>query len=218
MNRRVPEWAIEFFRINSQYASCYILANLRKLRRDEQTAMERHALGVLRDKRLKGNEALRNGAVRLLVALLPQTFQVLQELLADCSSPLWYEVHFTTFCALDRADLPVKAQKRVLDLIEHYLMNAKSESGYAAWKAGDLLGEEWNAPETVQLLEKLLFSAKHVAGRKAALHGMEHAIKKAMPSEKEHLFSLVKKAASADQSPELRKTASLTLEGVGCIA
>ena len=216
VNSRVPERALSFFNSNSELASSYILGNLRQLSRDEQTAMEHHAMQVLRDKRLKSNEAMRNGAVRVIVALLPKTFPALQELLSDFSSPLWYEVQFTAFSALDRDDLTETDQKRVLDLIEHYLTNARSESGHAAWKAGDLLGDEWNAPETVRLLEKLLFSAKHVAGRKAALHGMEHAIKKAMPSEREHLFSLIHKVASADPSAELRKTASLTLEGVGC--
>ena len=178
--------------------------------------MVHHALRVLRDYRLKHNGVVRNGAVRLIVTLLPTTFPALEELLSDFSSSLWYEVQFTAFCALDRNDLTGTDQRRVLALVERYLMNVRSESGHAAWKAGDLLGDEWNAPETVQLLERLIFSAKHVAGRKAALHGLEHAIKKAMPADRERLFSLIRTAASADRSAELRKSASLALEGVGC--
>ncbi|HYX69045.1 MAG TPA: hypothetical protein VE825_07920 [Terriglobales bacterium] len=216
VNSRVPERALSFFKSNSELASSYILGNLRQLRRDERTAMEHHAIRVLRDKGLKSKEALRNGAVRLIVALLPKTFPALGELLSDSSSPLWYEVQFTAFCALDRDDLSEIDQRRVLTLIENYLMNVKSGSGYAAWKAGDLLGDEWNTPETVQILEKLLFSARHVAGRKAALHGMEHAIKKGTPSEREGLFSPIRKIASADPSAEVRKDAIMILEGVGC--
>jgi hypothetical protein len=178
--------------------------------------MEHYAMRVLRTKQLKSNEPLRNGAIRLIVALLPMTFPALKELLSDSSSPLWYEVHFTAFCSLDRDDLTETDQQRVLALVEHYLMNVKTESGYAAWIAGDLLGDEWNTPETVQILETLLFSAKHVAGRKAALHGMQHAIKKARPSEVKRLFSLIRTASSADPSAEVREHASLTLEGVGC--
>ncbi len=215
-NSRVPEWALSFLKSSSDLANSSIVGDLRSQSRVEQNAIENQALRILRDKRLKRNEALRNGAVRLIVALLPKTFPALEELLSDSSSPLWYEVQFTAFCALDRGDLTETDQRRVLALVEHYLMNTRSESGHAAWKAGDLLGDEWNAPETVQLLEKLLFSAKHLAGRKAALHGMEHAIKKAMPADRERLFSLVRKAASTDQSAELRKSASLTLDGVGC--
>jgi len=151
-----------------------------------------------------------------VVALLPQTFDLFEGLLSDCSSPLWYEAQFTAFSALDRGDLSQRDQNRVLALIERYLMNVKSGSGYAAWKAGDLLGDEWNTTETVQILEKLLFSAKSVAGRKAALHGIEHAIRKALPSERERLFSLIRKLASIDRSAEVREDASLALKGVGC--
>ena len=206
-NKRVPEWALSFLKGSS---------DVRRLRPHEQTAMEQPAMRVLRDKRLKRNEALRNGAVRLVVALLPKTFPALEEFLSDSASPLWYEVQFTAFCALDRDDLGQAEQKRVVTLIEDYLMNVKSRSGYAAWKAGDLLGDEWKTRETVQILERALFAAKHAAGRNAALHGLEHAIRKATPSERQRLFSLIRKAASADRSAEVRKNANLTLEGVGC--
>lgn len=197
-------------------ASSFIIGILGKLNKDEQNAVEQHALRVLRDKRLKSDDELRNGAVRLIVALLPRTFPTVEELLSDSTSPLWYEVQFTAFSSLDRDDLSRSDQEHVLVLIENYLINVKSESGYAAWKAGDLLGDEWNTPETVQILERLLSSAKHVAGRKAALHGLRHAIEKATPLERKDLFSLIREAASSDPSAEIRKDANLTLEGVGC--
>src|SRR5581483_3102931 len=216
VNSRVPERALTFFKNISVLASSYILRNLNLLSRDEQTAMQRHAKRVLRYKPLTENEALRNGAVRLIVALLPKTFPALEELLSDSSSPLWYEIHFTAFSALDRDDLTARDQRRVLTLIENYLLNAKSGSGYAAWKAGDLLGDEWNTRETVQVLKELLFSARHVAGRRAALHGMEHAIKKATPLERQSLFSLIRNVASTDASAEIRKDAKMVLKGVGC--
>ena len=197
-------------------SSSFIVDDLKKQPDDKQNAMGRHALRVLCDKRLKRDEDLRNGAVRLIVALLPKTFPAVEKLLSDFTSPLWYEVQFTAFSALDRDDLSRNDQGRVLLLIENYLMRVKSESGYAAWKAGDLLGDEWNTHETVQILERLLFSAKYVVGRKAALHGLQHAIGKAVPRERESLFSLIRRAASADPSAEIRKDANLTLEGVGC--
>jgi hypothetical protein len=200
----------------SKVASPYIVETFGQLSRETRSEVERFALQVLRSKHLKKNEALRNGAARLVVALLPKTFATLQELLSDQSSPLWYEVHFIIFSALDREDLSTKDQKRALGLVRKYLIDVSSSAGYAAWKAGDLLGDEWRDSETVGMLEELLFSAKHAAGRKAALHGIEHAIKKAMPADRERLFSLIRKVASADQSAELRKSASLALEGVGC--
>jgi len=176
----------------------------------------RQALRVLGDKNLKRSETLRNGAVRLIVALLPKTFPTIERFLADFSSPLWYEVQFTIFCSLDRDDLSKSDQRRVLTLIEHYLMNVKSGAGHAAWKAGDLLGDEWNTPETVRILERVLIAAKYVPGRKSAIHGLEHAIEKAKASERDRLFALIEQAASKDPSAKIRQRASSTLRGVGC--
>lgn len=174
------------------------------------------AVRVLADQFLSRDEKLRTGAVRLIVALLPTTFPVLEKLLSDFSMPLWYEVHFTAFSSLDRGDLSEADQKRVLTLVEKYLANAKSEAGFAAWKAGDILGDEWYGPDTVVILERLLSSARYVAGRNAALHGIQHAMNEAPPSERNRLLSLVRKVASEDPSGEVRDYASYTLTNGGC--
>jgi hypothetical protein len=216
VNCRVPEEALSFFRHNWEFASSSILSHLRELSQGKQTAIEHYAMRVLKMKQLKQEEPLRSGAIRLIIAMLPKTFPTLKELLSDSSSPLWYEVQFTAFCALDRDDLTEADQERVLALVEDYLMNVKSGAGYATWKAGDLLGDEWNTPGTVQLLEKLLFSAKHVTGRKAAIHGIQHAILKAAPSERKRLFALMSKVTSEDRSANVRAYANSTLKGFGC--
>jgi hypothetical protein len=215
-NHSLPEWAIGFLNENSQYASSSILDDFRKLDHGQQTVLEKCAGHVLADPRLRRDEKLRSGAIRLIVALLPKTFPVLEKLLSDFSMALWYEVHFTAFAALDRSDLSEANQRQVLALVERYLLNAKSEAGFAAWKAGDILGDEWYAPETVEILERLLSSARYVAGRNAALHGIQHAMNEAAPSEKERLQSLVRKVASEDPSAAVRDYATYTLTDGGC--
>lgn len=95
-------------------------------------------------------------------------------------------------------------------------MNARSEAGFAAWKAGDMLGDEWYAPETVEILERLLSSARYVAGRNAALHGIQHAMTEATASEKQRLLALVRRVASEDPSAEVRDYANYTLTDGGC--
>ena len=213
-NRRAK--ALEFMEGISQLASSCVKEELHRLPENEQREIRRFALRVLQDSALKKKEKLRNGTVRLFVALLPDTFPVLEKLLADCSSLLWYEVHFMIFAALDRDDLKPNDQRRVLQMIHRYLTDVSSGAGFAAWKAGDLLGDEWRDSQTVRMLEELLFSARHAAGRKAALHGIEHALNKATPSESQHLFALVQKAAAKDRSAEVRLNAQLALKGVGC--
>jgi hypothetical protein len=214
--RRIPGWALQFMEANHQYASAHILADLRRLKKVQQRQVVGHAVRLLHNGILQRKEKLRNGAVRLIVALLPATFLILEKLLVDFHSPLWHEVHFLAFSSLDRADLTVTDQKRVLALVETYLMNVDSESGFAAWKAGDMLGDEWNSSETVQILERLAFSARHVAGRKGALHGIAHAMDKAACSEVDRLLALVRKVAVKDRSTEVRSDASYILDGHGC--
>src|SRR5690349_5993956 len=124
---------LEFIEDISESASSSIKRRLRRLTENEQKEIQRFALRVLKDPALKRKETLRNGAVRLTVALLPDTFPVLEKLLADCSSLLWYEVHFMIFAALDREDLQLKDQKRVLQMIHSYLRHASSDAGAAAW-------------------------------------------------------------------------------------
>jgi hypothetical protein len=212
----IPDWALQFMEANHQYASEDILADLHKLSKKQQREMVGHSVRLLQNESLKRKEKLRNGAVRLIVALLPATFPVLEKLLADFRSPLWHEIHFIAFSSLDRSDLKVTDQKRVLVLMEDYLMNVDSESGFAAWKAGDMLGDEWNSLETVQILERLVFAGRHVAGRIGALHGIAHAMDKATPSEEDRLLVLVRKTASKDRSTEVRSYASYILGGNSC--
>jgi hypothetical protein len=209
------KWAGAFLEDNFEYASSSILAEFRQLDKAQQAQAEQYAVRVLSNKQLKRNKKLRSGAIRLLVALLPKTFHILETILADCSSPFWYEVHFTAFSSLDRSDLSKADQERVLILVEKYLKNAKSEAGFAAWKAGDILGDEWHAPESVEILQRLLAGARHPAGRNAALHGIQHAMN-AAPSERERLLSLVRKVASEDPSAAVRDYANYTLKNGGC--
>ena len=216
MKKDVSEWARKFLQENCNYDSSSILELLRELDAKQRETLKSCAVAVLADKRLRRNENLRNGAVRLIVALLPETFAIFERLLSDSSSPLWYDVHFIAFNSLVRSSLSETDQRRVLALVERYLVNAKSEAGFAAWKAGDMLGDEWFAPETVEILERLLSSARYVAGRNGALHGIQHAMNEATPSEKPRLLSLVRKVAAEDRSSEVRDYATYTLTDGGC--
>lgn len=204
MKAQIPEWARKCLEENCNYAP------------ERSKALKRCAIHVLAYEKLKRNENLRIGAVRLIVELLPKTFPVLERLLSDNSSPLWYEVHFTAFNSLDRSDLSETDQVRVLALVEDYLMNAKSDAGAAAWKAGDMLGDEWYTPETLRILEKLALSARYVAGRKGALHGIQHAMDETTPSEMKRIRALLRKVASEDPSAEVRDYATYTLTDGGC--
>lgn len=171
---------------------------------------------ILADRGLKKSKKLRKGAARLIVALLPETLPAFERLLRDCKSPLWYEVHFILFVALVRKDLGRDDQARVLRLVHGYLSGVSSSAGYAAWMAGDLLGEQWLDAETVKMLEELLLNARHPAGREAALHGIQHALQHASIAEGRRLFAVIQKVATEDRSGAVRLSARLAVRGSQC--
>ncbi len=208
VRRTLPEWALSFLRADQQKAQ--------RLTSSQHAKVKNIAISVLSDPVLVRDEPLRFGAVQFLVDMLPATFPYVEKKLSNFSSPLWYENHFTLFSFFDRSDLSVAHQKRILELTETYLNRVASQAGFAAWKAGDMLGDEWFAPETVEILERLIFSARYVAGRLGAIHGMQHALNIVPPSEEKRLLALMRKVAKEDRSAEVRDYANYTVESGGC--
>ncbi|MBN8734103.1 MAG: hypothetical protein J0L64_26435 [Acidobacteria bacterium] len=201
----------------SRLASSDIQDLFARLTIAERRSVRRRAISFLRNEATRrSNEKLRSGAVRLLVALLPGTFAAIERVFQDTSSPLWYEIHFTMFAALRREDLSPLDQEQVLKLIRAYLLTIHSDAGFAAWKAGALLGDEWRGSCSLQILGEVLRSATHVAGRKAALHGIEHALCGASEAETTYLTKLIRASSRDDRSVELRRRARAALKGEGC--
>jgi len=184
----------------------------------QQGALQLYAWRVLRSDVLKRSKHLRDGAVRLIVALLPNSFSELQEVLADRKSKLWYEVHFTAFCALDDRcpGLRARDQRNILCLMESYLKTAESHAGFAAWKAGDSLGDELFSTATLDTLYRLARSAHHVEGRVSALHGLEHAAKHLNLRSRRTLGQFIAEVAKSDRSRRVRLYAELALQGSSC--
>jgi hypothetical protein len=150
-------------------------------RRDANRLIE-HAFQTLRS-RSASNEELRIGAVKVLVAALPQSFPLIQQLLLDFSTSLAYEVHFTLFCFLDDAlyrtpsySVDRRTIRRLLRLVELYLNRVPSTRGSAAWMAGDLLGDHWRSGGAVDVLLRTAKNSRQEAGRLGAIHGLAHAL------------------------------------------
>lgn len=202
----------------SNLASPYIRADFRRLALTTRTSLRKYATTVLRSKTAIRKEQLRDGAVRLLVALLPETFPEVELLLRKQAPRLACEAHFTTFCALDDRcpDLRAGDRKRVLALLENYLFRAQSHSGYAAWKAGDSLGDELFSSETLDILCRIAQCARHVEGRISALHGLEHTAGHLDRRSRRNIADLVAHIAVSDRSERVRSYAQSTLNGSGC--
>ncbi|HEY1499112.1 MAG TPA: hypothetical protein VGF88_06010 [Acidobacteriaceae bacterium] len=163
------------------------------------------------------DQALRDGAARTLVALYPEAESQIRRMLKDRKQRFWYEIHFTMFSALERDDFAEADQLDIEDILTQYIRGVERSSGFAAWKAADILGDEWRNERTVELLKGLVKSAIFPAGRMAALHGLAHALA-ATGGRSALIRNAMEDAARTDRSKIVREAASSYLRSGGCAA
>lgn len=171
-------------------------------------------------KRTELREDSRVAIARSLVALLPASLGTIAEVLKSRGDAGAYELHFSLFCFL--SDHPqVQADQRLrhqlLHHIERYLESVRAATGEAAWMAGDLLGDHWPLEEALPVLLSLARSARYVAGREGALHGLAHALARATKQGQWEIMAGLKAVAAGDRSEAVRSYATQimsTLRGV----
>jgi len=111
-----------------------------------------------------------------VVALLPASLQLLEHVLLERRDEIDYECHFSLFCFLDEVpcyDRLKPAKGRVLAAVRSYLLTVDLDCAQAAWMAGDLLGDHWQAVESGPILLDAAANASSEAGRAAALYGLK---------------------------------------------
>lgn len=161
------------------------------------------------------DEALRVSLARVLVALLPDSFDMISDLLEWRAGARAYEVHFSLFCFLD--DPPATADRqlrdRVATLVEDYLRTVRASTARAAWMAGDLLGDHWVTEEAVPRLIRLATDARFVAGRHGAVHGLAHALPRSSKPTQLEIVATIRAVAERDRSARIRRQANYLLSG-----
>ncbi len=207
--------ALDFFKAAESYLYPAILGIIRK-RRLSLAILQRWTHCALNDRKLMQQQALRNAVISFIVECIPDTFPLLERVLTTYNWPFWYEAQFTTLAWLVRSELNRREQRKVLALVDKNLMTVRSEAGMAAWKAGDLLGDEWLRADTVKILERVVLAAPYVAGRKGALHGIAHAIEKAGGGRKKRLLQLLRRVSVEDRSADVRSYAEYFVQHGGC--
>jgi hypothetical protein len=162
---------------------------------------------------LKGRlkPSIQQGASRVLVALLPDSFDVIEEMLSLNTPRGVHDVHFTVFASLEQSDFNYTEQAGIEYLLVNYLMKARSSACYSAWKAGLTLADAWHSTRSEARLVELLFSAHYSAGRLGALNGCEHILKHRQTLTPQDLAPLLSVARN-DPSERVRKTAQFILE------
>jgi len=151
------------------------------------TALEskdRNSLLVMCNKKscseaLKKLEEERVSISRIMVALLPESFSLISNILAKTRTKWDFEFHFTLFCYLDQVPHfePLKSSsQKILSLIEKYLLVARRDVAQSSWMAGDLLGKHWNPQESFPVLKRVLLNGTYICGRRGALKGFEELL------------------------------------------
>jgi hypothetical protein len=170
----------------------------------------------LADPASRAVEVNRVCAVKMLIALLPDSWTEIEAWLGNQTLEDAYEVHFSIFCFLDDvAETPslVSFRPRVTRLAEEYLTTVQSDDAFAAWMAGDFLGDHWPSEAALPPLLYLSRSAIHPAGRKGAIHGLSHFLGRVEtgPSEKNRIVTLLRKTSKEDVDRSVRRYAKLVL-------
>ena len=181
---------------------------LAPLGRDGRKTLLAAALRLLEDGESWKQEILRVSAVKVLISLIPESWDVVRRLLSEKNRSGAYEIQFTLFCFLDAVrqwPLAQHVAREVPRLVGEYLKGIRSEAGMAAWMAGELLGEHWDDEESLQCLIEAARRGRFVAGRKGAVHGLGHRIANASGSTRKRLESVLKHVETTDRSEAVRK-------------
>jgi hypothetical protein len=163
------------------------------------------------------SEAERVAAAKLFVAMLPDSLEKIQKWLQKRSERWHYEVHFSLFCFLDDSlSLPLDAKvlSSIEGLVVRYLKAAKSDTAHAVWMAADLLGHHWPGRAALDALISVAKQGRHAEGRKAALSGLQRRLEDHDQGGRAEIIETLKKVASTDASPLIRRKAERLLNKV----
>ena len=174
---------------------------------------------AFKEKQVKKNEPTRVACSKILVALVPDSINVIKGLINRLNGKTTYEIHFSLFCFLDNVpDLPNgKAFTEEIPLIvEKYLLNINTETAHAAFMAGDLLGDHWDVNISFPILMKITKDAKYWVGRENAIGGLEHLINKLQEDDfkRKLIIDMIKKASKNDRSNHVRVAARIFLNDI----
>ena len=169
----------------------------------------------LRDDRKVAVSEQRVRAAKFLVALLSESIDAIESLVALRSSRWRYEVHFSLFLFVGDARLlhGPTLDRRILDLLGSYLMTVKTRTALAAWKAADTIASCWSITDARARLEAAAMTGAYVSGRLAALSGLEEILEKQAGAERSRIQAVIRSMCLRDRSARVRRAASFELSG-----
>lgn len=192
-----------------------VAQRVQHLSRVRRQALLAACQAVLTDPVGRKQESVRVSAAKALIALIPDSKETIRSFLEKRSDVASFEFHFSVFCFLDKTPNLPNAEhftQEVPILVEQYLLNLRTETARAGWMAGEMLGEHWPEAEALPTLRRVARSARFVAGRLGALHGLAHALSKMDGPKRESVIGAVNQIAKYDRSSRVRSYATQVLQ------
>lgn len=155
-------------------------------------------------------ENLRVALAKTTVALLPDSLDLMRQILANNRTGEFAELQFSLFVFLgDVNGLPGvgSVTETLLALVGGYLRTVKTAAAQAPWMAGDLLGDHWPLEESLPVLADAARFARYVPGRAGALHGLSHALARSDKRAQWRIVEVLQNVARSDRSQHVRASA-----------
>lgn len=190
-----------------------LAATTRTLTNDTRQVLLSAAESALRNPRL--GESNRVAAVKVTIALLPDSEALLERVLGTRDRGSDYENHFTLFCFLDVVqEIPELEQqaRRIPRIVGNYLMSVRADTALAAWMASDLLGDHWHGDECIDILQQVLEKGRSSVARRAAVHGLAHRLSTSKGRSRVRITTALRNAERCDRNQTVRSYAHLVLQ------
>ncbi len=161
------------------------------------------------------DRSTRIAVVKIAIALLPCTWELLLSCLDDTSCISALELHFSIFCFLDEADLVPGAVGVVTQIpatVERYLQIARTNRAHAALMAANLLGDHCDLSVGVPVLIRLATEARYAAARAAVTWGLHKAWRRSSMEKRNEILAVIEAVAANDRSSEVKTAARLVLD------
>jgi len=160
-------------------------------------------------------EDLRISAVKVAIALLPDSAPLVEELMMRFERPGDNEIHFSFLCYLDETyNIDRGFAEKVPAVVRDYLMRVKSAPSEAAWMAGDFLGIHVPPDKGIPALQDVASRGSTATGREAAIVGLGRAMQRIKPDKRGSIEAFLRQLSQTDRSKSVRQTAEMVLNGI----
>jgi hypothetical protein len=189
-----------------------------KVMRPADPQVKAEYLGKLReifDSVKASREDLRISAVKVAIALLPDSAVLVEELMMRFERPDDNQIHFSFLCYLDETyNIDRGFAERVPAVVRDFLMRVKAAPSEAAWMAGDFLGIHVPPDQGIPALQDVASRGSTATGREAAVVGLGRAMQRLKPDKRESIEAFLRQLSETDRSKSVRQTAEMVLNGI----